>query len=298
MAKRAKKAARKGISDRGGVQSVAFATAVLKSLASSGSLALKDISAATGMPRAKVHRYLVSLRRTGMVAQDSDSGRYRIGSTAIAIGLSGLRRISPAAEVCAALPALRDRTGQTVTAAIWSEIGPVVIAMHESDHWLNMNVRIGSTLPLTTTAIGRTFLAHLPESVTATLVEEELRRMGDAADANLEDLLAEIRSRKLARAPSAMLPGVDAIAAPVFDYRDGLVAVICVVARSQANITGWDGTAVRALTETAQELSARLGYLAGGDKATETTTAKIVRSSPRRRGARIKKRTGFPLSRE
>jgi DNA-binding IclR family transcriptional regulator len=266
-------------------------------MASSGSLSLKDIAGATGMPRAKVHRYLVSLRRTGMVAQDAETGRYRIGSTAIAIGLSGLRRISPAAEVCAALPALRDRTGQTVTAAIWSEIGPVVIAMHESDHWLTMNIRIGSALPLTTTAIGRTFLAHLPASVTAPLAEEELHRMGEAADSNLDALLAEIRTRKLARAPSAMLPGVDAIAAPVFDHRDSLVAVICVVARAQANITGWEGTAVRALTETAQELSARLGHLEGEEKASDPPATKIARSSPRKRGPRAK-RAGFPPSRE
>jgi DNA-binding IclR family transcriptional regulator len=160
-----------------------------------------------------------------------------------------------------------------------------------------MNVRIGSALPLTTTAIGRTFLAHLPDSITAPLVEEELRRTGDTADSSLDALLAEIRSRKLARAPSAMLPGVDAIAAPVFDYRDGLVAVICVVARAQANITGWDGTAVRALTETAQELSARLGYLAGENKNSDAANEPIFRSSPRKRGPRAK-RAGFPPSRE
>jgi DNA-binding IclR family transcriptional regulator len=292
--KTTKKAA--GTADRGGVQSVTIAAKILKSLAASGSMPLKDIAAATGLPRAKVHRYLVSLRSTGMVTQDAQSGRYQIGSTAIAIGLTGLRRINPIAEVCAALPALRDRIGQTVTAAIWSEIGPVVIAMHESDHWLTMNVRIGSALPLTTTAIGRTFLANLPPSVTASLVAAELKSTGGASDADLDALLAEIRLRRLARAPSAMLPGVDAIAAPVFDYRNNLVAVICVVARAEANITGWDGSAVRALTETAQGLSAMLGHLANADsEVTPKGETAVTRSSPRRQGPRAKK---FPLSRE
>jgi DNA-binding IclR family transcriptional regulator len=256
----------------------------MKALASAGgSLALKDIAAATHMPRAKVHRYLTSLRRAGLVAQDAESGRYRIGSTAIAIGLTGLRRISPVAEICAALPALRDRIGQTVTAAIWSEIGPMVVAMQESDHWLTMNIRIGSALPLTTTAIGRTFLAHLPPSVTAPLLEAELKRPAAVLATDLEALLGEIRKRKLARAPSAMLPGVDAIAAPIFDYRDDLVAVICVVARAQANITGWGGTAVRALTETAQELSARLGHVVEESGVAQPRGAsEIVRSSSRK----------------
>jgi DNA-binding IclR family transcriptional regulator len=285
--KRAKKAI--GTADRGGVQSVTVAAKILKSLAASGSMPLKDIAAATHMPRAKVHRYLSSLRKSGLVEQSAETSHYRIGATAIAIGLTGLRRINPIAEVCAALPALRDRIAQTVTAAIWSEIGPIIVAMQEADHWLTMNVRIGTALPLTTTAIGRTFLAHLPPPVTAPLVEAELNRMGAASDPGLDELLAEIRTRKLARAPSAMLPGVDAIAAPVFDYRDTLVAVICVVARSEANITGWDGTAVRALTETAQELSARLGYVASADSGASTASSgetTLIRSSPRKRGPR------------
>ena len=283
--KKAKK--RNTATDRGGVQSVAIAARIMRSLASAGRpQALKEVAATTQMPRAKVHRYLLSLRRAGLVAQDTENGRYRIGSTAIAIGLTGLRSISPAAEVSAALPALRDRIGQTVTAAIWSEIGPVIVAMHESDHWLSMNIRIGSVLPLTTTAIGRTFLAHLPATVTAPMVAAELQRAGGAADVNLATLLAEIRTRRLARAPSAMLPGVDAIAAPVFDYRNDLIAVICVVARAQANITGWDGTAVQALTETAQELSARLGYVAGENKTADAANEPVARSSPRRRGPR------------
>ena len=53
------------------------------------------------------------------------------------------------------------------------------------------------------------------------------------------------------------------LAAPVFDFTNKLVAVVCVVARSEAKITGWSGSAVRALTETAAEISARLGFVDG-----------------------------------
>jgi DNA-binding IclR family transcriptional regulator len=155
--------------------------------------------------------------------------------------------------------------------------------MQESDHWLTMNIRIGSSLPLLTTAIGRTFLAHLPEQITSPLVDAEIRKAhaaGTKFETEIDALLNEIRMRGLARAPSALLPGVDAIAAPVFDYRDQLVAVMCVVARAQANITGWEGTAVRALTATTRDLSARLGHLAGEGKA--------ARPSPQKQGRKAK----------
>jgi DNA-binding IclR family transcriptional regulator len=218
------------------------------------------------LARAKVHRYLTSLRNAGLVTQNNSTGHYQIGPAAVEIGLAGLRRISPVAEVCDALPVLRDSINQTVTVAVWGDGGPVVVAMQESDHWITMNIRVGSRLPILTTAIGRVFLAHLPDAATRPLVVAERRDAQSRKTAlpsvqEIESLTAEIRSRRLSRAPSALLPGVDAIAAPVFDYRDNLVAVVCVVARADARIAGWDGSAVRALTDMAAQLSARLGFI-------------------------------------
>jgi DNA-binding IclR family transcriptional regulator len=255
--------------ERGGVQSVSVASAILKALAAGGGTRpLKDLAAATGLARAKVHRYLTSLRNAGFVSQHADSGHYQIGPALLEIGLVGLRRISPVAEVCNALPALRDQINQTVTAAVWGESGPIVVAMQESDHWITMNIRIGSRLPILTTAIGRTFLAHLPENATKAAVAAERRdaqfRKTPVPSAQVfETLMAEIRFRRLSRAPSALFPGIDAIAAPVFDDRGNVVAVVCVVARSDAEITGWNGSAVRALTQMAAGVSAQLGYAAG-----------------------------------
>jgi DNA-binding IclR family transcriptional regulator len=262
----AKRPSRTNRPERGGVQSVRIAARILKALALGDvALPLKDLAIATGLARAKVHRYLTSLRNAGLVSQNLDTSHYQIGPEAVAIGLVGLRRINPVAEICNALPALRDQINQTVTVAVWSEVGPVIAAMQESDNWITMNIRVGSRLPILTTAIGRTFLAHLPENLVRPLVATERkealsRRNSVPSAAEISELTREIRSRRLSRAPSALFPGVDAIAAPVFDYRGSLIAVMCVVARSEAKITGWSGSAVRALTEAATQLSTRLGY--------------------------------------
>jgi len=290
--------------ERGGVQSVKVAARILKALAfAGGALPLRDLATATGLARAKVHRYLTSLRNAELVSQDLDTGHYQIGPASVAIGLVGLRRISPVAEVCAALPALRDLINQTVTVAVWSEAGPVVVAMQESDHWITMNIRIGSRLPILTTAIGRTFLAHLPDAVVRPLValereDAQAGRIAMPSNKELDGLTNEIRLRRLSRAPSALFPGVDAIAAPVFDYRNDLVAVMCVVARSEDHITGWDGSDVRALTDVAAQLSARLGYAEGEGlqraRGGEAKAEKPVKALAEREAPQVrKKREGY-----
>jgi DNA-binding IclR family transcriptional regulator len=248
------------VSDRSGVQSVGVAATILKALAAGGGvLPLKHLAAATGMPRAKVHRYLASLRGAGLITQDAETGHYAIGPEAVTIGLVGLGRLSPVRQLNDALPRLRNRVNETVTAAIWGDTGPTIIAIEESDHVVTMNVRIGSVLPLTTTAIGRVFLAYLPEAQTQRFVAAEQAKAAAAPHQDLTDL-SDIRARRLSRASSALLPGVDAMAAPVFDMRGKLVAVMCVVGRAGGTCS-WGGGVARALDQAARNLSRQLGFL-------------------------------------
>src|SRR5215469_3477968 len=209
------RAIRSGATDRGGVQSVTIAARILNALAAAGGgVPLRNLAADTGLARGKVHRYLLSLRRAGLVSQQADTSLYQLGPQAIAIGLAALRGVNPVADVCGALPALRDGINQTVTAAVWSEAGPILVAMQESDHWLTMNIRVGSRLPLLTTAIGRVFLAHLPKADVVPLVAAE-RKAAPARGIDLptaeavESAADEVRKRRLARVPSAIIPGID-----------------------------------------------------------------------------------------
>src|SRR5262245_42642493 len=101
--------------ERGGVQSVGIAATILKALAAGGGvLPLKHLAAATGMPRARVHRYLASLRGAGLITQDIETGHYAIGPEAVTIGLVGLGRLSPVRQLNDALPRLRNRVNGTV----------------------------------------------------------------------------------------------------------------------------------------------------------------------------------------
>jgi len=78
---------------------------------------------------------------------------------------------------------------------------------------------------------------------------------------DLASQLAHIRERRLSRARGVLIPGVDAVAAPVFDVRGKLLAVICVVGRSNGMSNDWGEPVVQALDQAARNLSRQLGFL-------------------------------------
>jgi DNA-binding IclR family transcriptional regulator len=256
-------AAQRG-SGRSGIQSVEVAGAILCALAASGGvLALRELAVACDMGRAKVHRYLVSLKRAGFVVQDPRSRQYRIGPAAVTVGLVGLGSQSALRHVTEGLPALRDRVEQTVTAAIWGDMGPTIIAMEEAGGAVTMNVRVGSVLPLFGSAIGQVFAAFLPAAaVRERFVHGEVAAATQPPPDEVKRLIAGVRRQRMARVRGALMPGIDALAAPVFDYRGKTVAVVCVLGRSEELDTGWDGRAAQGLAESTEAMSRALGFVA------------------------------------
>jgi DNA-binding IclR family transcriptional regulator len=265
-AKTLKAKKRRGGREPLGIQSVEIAAHVLRALAEGGgALPLRDLAAATGMHRGKVHRYLISLARAGLVAREAEAGHYGIGPLAISAGLAGLNRLNPVRLAYAALPVLRDRIGETVVLAVWGERGATVIALEDSARPVTLNVRVGSILPLRASAIGRVFAAHLPEPVLRPVLAAEAKRGAAAGPAApsahaLARILAKVRADGIAAVEGTLIPGLNALAAPVFDQRGALVLVLGAVGRRETLAAGARGAAAAALKETAADLSRQLGF--------------------------------------
>jgi DNA-binding IclR family transcriptional regulator len=254
--------------ERPGIQSAEVAAAILRALAEGGgAMRLSALAAATGLHRGKVHRYLVSLARTGLVVQDDKAGSYAIGPLAVTVGLVGLRRLDPVRLAYDALPGLRDRVNETVVLAIWGDMGATVIALEESAQMVTLNVRVGSTLPLLASATGRVFAAFLPPAVTKPFLAAErtkaktARAQAAPSDADYARVLDQVRAQRLACVEGTLLPGLNALAAPVFDYRGKLTSVVGLVGHRDTLDMETDGPVATVLKATAAELSARLGFV-------------------------------------
>jgi DNA-binding IclR family transcriptional regulator len=245
-----------------GIQSVEIGMSILDAFAAStGAMSLKQISHATGMAPSKVHRYLASFVRGGMLIQAATNGLYDLGPTARRLGLAAMGRLDAFSVASNGLLKLRDLTGHTVCMAVWSESGPMLVRWESGQEPLILSLRIGSSIPLLDTSIGQTFLAYLPSSVTEPAVKLQQKLSGTQPTRTVlsKAELDEIRSRCSTYTASAMIKGVDAIAAPVFEAPNRLFSVITLAA-SHSSLQGAKLDKARQQVEAiAREISLELG---------------------------------------
>ena len=240
-----------------GIQSVEVAAKILQALVAAGRpVPLKELARLARMHPGKAHRYLVSLTRTELVSQDEISGYYGIGPMAISLGLSGLRNVDVVRVATGLLAQLRDETNETALLSIWSPQGPVVFALEESSRPVSMNIRVGSILPVLNTATGRVFGAFLSRETVGGLMAAELK---NSPRIDVESVFARTRKQGFAAVAGTLVPGVNAISAPVFDHKDRIAGVIGVLGRTEELDIGIDGKAVPVLLRIANEVSRRIG---------------------------------------
>lgn len=252
-----------------GIQSIEVGAQLLAALADSGSaMTLKQLAEAAGMSPAKAHPYLVSFGKTGLVAQDPVSGRYGLGALALRMGIAGLRQLNPVRLGMAAAVELEQCTRHTVALSVWGNAGPTVIHLEESSHPIHMNLRPGTVMALTT-ATGLVFGAYLPALKMQRFAEQSMHPQAFAQVVGalrgwpeLQSDLDAVRQRGMARVIGQPIPGVSALAVPVFDHNGRLALVLTLIGPTGGFDPGWDGGNARSLKDAASAISARLGFSA------------------------------------
>jgi DNA-binding IclR family transcriptional regulator len=256
--------------ERNGVQSVEVGLSLFKQLVLAGKpLGLSDLARQADMHRSKAHRYLVSLIQAGFVRQDQDSGQYDIGPFVLDLSIAYMARQNPIQLAAPAAAQLADECNQTCLLAVWGNSGATVIRLFKPPRQVAISIDEGTVFNLTMSATGRLFAAYLPQQETKAQLQREVAQHRAAGTHNapqtqqqLDAMLDEVRSQGLSQVRGHNAPGIDAIAAPVFDSRGRIVLGLTLVGPEMSLDVGYDGKPAQMLRNAARQVSIQLGHTA------------------------------------
>lgn len=252
-----------GTSGKQKVRSAEVGTDILKALAElSPATSLSRLAEHVGMPASKVHRYLQALIASGFAVQDASTNHYSLGREALRVGLAALDSMDVLKSAAAPLAELRDVLNETCFLAVWGNRGATVVQVEQAVRAVTVVTQVGSVLPLLGSSTGLVFAAFLPEREVAELREEELAGRADhplADPAAYAVLLEGIRARGLHAIHGLLMPGVEALSAPVFDARGRVAAVLTVVGPASIFQAEEQGPAAERLLATTRAISWRMG---------------------------------------
>jgi len=249
-------------SKRQKVQAAEVGTEILKGLAQlAPATSLSRLAEHLGMPAAKVHRYLQALIASGFAAQDATTNHYGLGPEALFVGLAAIGGLDVVRVATPTLSALRDELNETCFLAVWGNKGPTVVHVEQPLRAVTLVTRVGSVLPLLGSSTGLVFASYLPEAEFAPLRDEEAHLPGVPDAKALAAQVAEIRASGLHHVHGLLMPGVNALSAPVFAVGEQIAGVITVVGAASGFHAETSGRAAALLKQAAETITARM---AGG----------------------------------
>jgi DNA-binding IclR family transcriptional regulator len=239
------------------VEAVERAAAVLDVLAEAGGeLGTNEIARRSRINASTVSRLLATLVAARLVEFDPESGRYRLGVRLVQLGNAAAAGLGLREAAAPELRRLVDATGETATVSVPGEHEAITVDFVQSAASVQSVARVGRPSVAHATAAGKVLLAFgdvVPPP-------GALRRYTSRTIVTRKALAAEIehvRKHGWAKAVREREEDLSAIAAPVFDVRGTLVAVVGVqgpAARLQGRMLS---AAVRPLLDATRALSGR-----------------------------------------
>lgn len=231
---------------------------------------LKELETVTGIASAKLHRYLVSMIRCGLVSRQETGNRYDFGLLTYRMGQvaahdqSVLSLLEPMFEKFVAKLGNPD-LGQAVGIGQWVGDGVTVVRWFESNSSLSVRMKPGISLRITASATAKLLAAYLPREKTEPLVRQELLEKGRSTAKEVNRIYAEyaaIRESGIASSLESRRSGLNALSVPLFDQQGNVTAAITTLGMAPHFDGNINGAAAQMLRRLGQELSDQMGAAA------------------------------------
>src|SRR5579885_18012 len=228
-------------------------------------LTAKQVATASKLPVSTVHRFLSNLVSAGFLNRDSE-GTHCLGIACFSIGQAAagqldIRRLS--------LPYLRElnqQTRETVHLTVRHGLSAVYVEKLDSPEPLRIYSRIGASVPLHCTAVGKILLAYLPEEEQQSILTQlDLKRATANSVGNMQELKTELfRVRKNGYASDLEEHElhIRCIAAPIWDHTGSVLSSLSITAPAFRMPVSRLRQLAPQIQAAGHRISAQLGYRA------------------------------------
>ena len=225
-------------------------------------LGISELAKRLRVAKSTVHRLASALLDEGLLEQNPDNNRYRLGVALFGLGTLVRRRMEVVSEAKTFLTELRAQTGENVRLAILNGHNVVYVNDFEGPHPVRLRSSIGLSKPAYSTAEGIVLLTGQPREFVEEVLLDALS-LGPRAEMNPATIRARIDdARRLGYAvdDEESEIGTTCVAAPVYGGGGRVVAGIGVAGpRTRLRKRTIPSLASRVMA-TADQISARFGY--------------------------------------
>jgi IclR family KDG regulon transcriptional repressor len=236
------------------VQAVDRALDVLEAFHGNEETSLNVICKRVGLNKSRTFRLLCTLARRGYVERTPNGLGYTLGLKLFERAAHFRRDVKQTAYPF--MDRLRKEFNETVNLAVIHNGKLLYLNILESSQPFRMAAVIGSQMPIHTTSLGKSMMAHSRDDEFSNLV----RSLAPAESRKLKKELEGIRERGYANDHEENEPGVSCVGAAIFDESERPAAALSI-----SGPTGRIGAREReigaALVAGCREISRQLGYV-------------------------------------
>lgn len=246
-------------------QSLKRGLQILEYIAGDGGQAtVKDTARHLGVDASTASRLMSTLEGQGFLQQDPKTQAYWLGARILEINNALLRTYRLGAHSHEVVQSLAHETGEGSHLAVLVRGEAVFVDRAVGRGVITVNTEIGARDPTYCTAIGRALLSGLTDGdVRRELKDIPFKRFTTKTTTTMDELLAKlavVRSKGYAFDDEEANPGVQCIAAPVFDHSGHMIAAVG-ISGPKANIAkATVAKLAKRVLSASKSLSAQLGH--------------------------------------
>jgi len=246
------------------LSSVATAVRLLKTFSEGeAEIGVTTLSKRLGVAKSTVYRLASTLVAEGMLEQNRENDKYRLGLALFGLGALVRQRMNVSTEARQHIFALREATNETVHLAVPEGAQIIYVYDLESTQAIRQRANLGERKPAFCSAEGRAMLAFadaqtLEAVIAAGLVARTPRT--DVNPRNLARALEQVRAQGYAMEDEQSEMGMRSLAAPIRDSEGRVVAAVGIAGPMQRLSDEAIARFAPLVVNTANVISARLGF--------------------------------------